>query len=68
MQTSLFLAIRRQVHPGCFWGLDGLSEMHVLTQTFSAEYGRNGGGVIEAIICSIRLLKEWGKGKEHQNR
>jgi Carboxypeptidase regulatory-like domain/TonB dependent receptor/TonB-dependent Receptor Plug Domain len=37
---------------GLFLGLDELSEMRVLTQTFSAEYGRNGGGVIEAITKS----------------
>ena len=34
---------------GLLLGLDELSEVRVLTQTFSAEYGRNGGGVIEAI-------------------
>ena len=37
---------------GLFLGLDGLSEVRVLTQTFSAEYGRNGGGVIETITKS----------------
>ena len=37
---------------GLFLGLDELSEMRVLTQTFSAEYGRNGGGVIETITKS----------------
>jgi hypothetical protein len=37
---------------GLFLGLDGLSEVRVLTQTFSAEYGRNGGGVIEMITKS----------------
>jgi Carboxypeptidase regulatory-like domain/TonB dependent receptor len=37
---------------GLFLGLDGLTELRVLTQTFSAEYGRNGGGVIEAITKS----------------
>jgi hypothetical protein len=37
---------------GLFLGLDGLSEVRVLTQTFSTEYGRNGGGVIEMITKS----------------
>jgi hypothetical protein len=37
---------------GLFLGLNELSEVRVLTQTFSAEYGRNGGGVIEAITKS----------------
>src|SRR5215472_6644520 len=32
---------------GLFLGLDELAEVRVLTQTFNAEYGRNGGGVIE---------------------
>ena len=32
---------------GLFLGLDELTEVRVLTQTFNAEYGRNGGGVIE---------------------
>ena len=37
---------------GLFLGLSELSEVRVLTQTFSAEYGRNGGGVIEAVTKS----------------
>lgn len=37
---------------GLFLGLDELSELQILTQTFSAEYGRNSGGVIEAITKS----------------
>src|SRR5215467_7163782 len=32
---------------GLFLGLNELTEVRVLTQTFNAEYGRNGGGVIE---------------------
>jgi len=32
---------------GLFLGLNELAEVRVLTQTFNAEYGRNGGGVIE---------------------
>ena len=34
---------------GLFLGLSELSELRILTQTFSAEYGRDGGGVVEAI-------------------
>ena len=34
---------------GLFLGLNGLTEVRVLTQTFDAEYGTNGGGVIEAV-------------------
>jgi len=37
---------------GLFLGLNGLTEVHVLTQTFDAEYGTNGGGVIEAVTKS----------------
>jgi hypothetical protein len=37
---------------GLFLGLNGLTEVRVLTQTFDAEYGTNGGGVIEAITKS----------------
>jgi Carboxypeptidase regulatory-like domain/TonB dependent receptor len=37
---------------GLFLGLDEFSEIRILTQTFSSEYGRNGGGVIEAITKS----------------
>ena len=37
---------------GFFLGLDGLSEVRVLTQTFSAEYGGHGGAVIEMITKS----------------
>jgi Carboxypeptidase regulatory-like domain/TonB dependent receptor len=37
---------------GLFLGLNELTEVRVLTQTFNAEYGRNGGGVIEAVTKS----------------
>lgn len=37
---------------GLFLGLDGLTEVSVLPQTFDAEYGTNGGGVIEAVTKS----------------
>jgi len=37
---------------GLFLGLDGLTEVRVLPQTFDAEYGTNGGGVIEAVTKS----------------
>ncbi len=37
---------------GFFLGLDELSEVRVLTQTFSAEYGGHGGAVIEMITKS----------------
>lgn len=37
---------------GLFLGLNELAEIRVLTQTYSAEYGRNGGGVIEAVSKS----------------
>src|SRR5215469_645797 len=37
---------------GLFLGLDGLTEVRVLPQTFDAEYGTNGGGVIETITKS----------------
>ncbi len=37
---------------GLFLGLNELAEVRVLTQTFSAEYGGNGGGVIEAATKS----------------
>src|SRR5215470_2608480 len=37
---------------GLFLGLDELAELHILTQTFSAEYGRNGGAIIEAVTRS----------------
>lgn len=37
---------------GLFLGLDEFTEVRVLTQTFSAEYGRNGGGVVEAVTKS----------------
>jgi len=37
---------------GLFLGLNGLTEVRVLTQTFGPEYGTNGGGVIEAITKS----------------
>ncbi len=36
---------------GLFLGLNEFSEVHVLSQTFNAEYG-NGGGVIEAVTKS----------------
>src|SRR5215472_15785625 len=37
---------------GLFLGLNGLTEVRVLTQTFDAEYGTNGGGVIGAVTKS----------------
>lgn len=37
---------------GLFLGLDELVEVSVLTQTFNADYGTHGGGVIEAITKS----------------
>ena len=37
---------------GLFLGLNGLTEVRVLTQTFDAEYGTNGGGVVEAVTKS----------------
>ena len=37
---------------GLFLGLNELAEVRVLTQTFDAEYGSNGGGVIEAVTKS----------------
>jgi len=37
---------------GLFLGLNEFAEVRVLTQTFSAEYGRNGGGVIDAVTKS----------------
>jgi len=37
---------------GFFLGLDELTEVHVLTQTFNAEYGGHGGAVIEMITKS----------------
>ena len=37
---------------GLFLGLNELTEVRVLTQTFNAEYGRSGGGVIETVTKS----------------
>jgi hypothetical protein len=37
---------------GLFLGLNDFSEVRVLTQTFDEEYGRNGGGVVEAVTKS----------------
>src|SRR5215469_3414485 len=37
---------------GLFLGIDEWSEVRVLTQTFNAEYGRNGDGVIEVATKS----------------
>ena len=37
---------------GLFLGLNELTEVRVLTQTYSAEYGGNGGGVIEMVTKS----------------
>jgi Carboxypeptidase regulatory-like domain/TonB dependent receptor len=37
---------------GLFLGLDEFTEVRVLTQTFDLEYGRNGGGVIDAVTKS----------------
>jgi carboxypeptidase family protein len=37
---------------GLFLGMNGLTEVRVLTQTFGPEYGTNGGGVVEAVTKS----------------
>jgi hypothetical protein len=37
---------------GLFLGLNEFSEVRILTQTFDAEYGRNGGGVIDVVTKS----------------
>jgi Carboxypeptidase regulatory-like domain/TonB dependent receptor len=37
---------------GLFLGLNEFTEVRVLTQTFDLEYGRNGGGVIDAVTKS----------------
>jgi hypothetical protein len=37
---------------GLFLGLNEWTDLRVLTQTFDAEYGRNGGGVVEVITKS----------------
>ena len=37
---------------GFFLGLNGLTEVRILTQTFDADYGSYGGGVIEAVTKS----------------
>ena len=37
---------------GLFLGLNELTEVRVLTQTFNAEYGGNGGGIIEMVTKS----------------
>jgi hypothetical protein len=37
---------------GLFLGLNGLTEVRVLTQTFDAEYGTTAGGIIEAVTKS----------------
>ena len=37
---------------GLFLGLNGLTEVHSLTQTVDTEYGGNAGGVIEAVTKS----------------
>ena len=37
---------------GLFLGINEFAEVRVLTQTFSAEYGRNGGGIIDAVTKS----------------
>ena len=37
---------------GLFMGLNEFAEVRVLTQTFDVEYGRNGGGVIDAVTKS----------------
>src|SRR5262249_2367231 len=37
---------------GLFLGLNEFTEVSVLTQTFNPEYGRNGGGVVEAVTTS----------------
>jgi len=37
---------------GLFLGINGLTEVRVLTQTYDTEYGTNGGGIIEAVTKS----------------
>ena len=37
---------------GLFLGMEEFTEVRVLTQTFNTEYGRNGGGVVEAVTKS----------------
>jgi hypothetical protein len=37
---------------GLFLGLNDFAEFRVLTQTFDVEYGRNGGGVVDAVTKS----------------
>ncbi|HWY68786.1 MAG TPA: carboxypeptidase regulatory-like domain-containing protein [Terriglobales bacterium] len=37
---------------GLFLGLDEFAEVNVLTQTFNADYGNHGGGIVEAITKS----------------
>ena len=37
---------------GLFLGMNGLTEVRVLTQTYDTEYGTNGGGIIEAVTKS----------------
>ena len=37
---------------GLFLGLNEFTEVRVLTQTFDVQYGRNGGGVIDAVTKS----------------
>jgi hypothetical protein len=37
---------------GLFLGLNEFTEVHVLTQTFDVQYGRNGGGVIDVVTKS----------------
>jgi hypothetical protein len=37
---------------GLFLGLNEFTEVRVMTQTFDAEYGRNGGGVIDVVTKS----------------
>ncbi|HVI07233.1 MAG TPA: TonB-dependent receptor [Candidatus Binatia bacterium] len=50
--NEIFFGVSPAGSSGLFLGLDELSELHILTQTFSAEYGRNGGGVVDAITRS----------------
>ena len=52
---------------GLLLGMDELSELRILTQTFSSEYGRNGGGVIEAITKSGTNHFHGSLFESHQN-
>ena len=46
---------------GFFLGLDELTEVRILTQTFNAQYGRHGGALIEMITKSGNNRSRWDK-------